>query len=144
IVEKLTNGYFAHKVARELVIYYRRDGVSLQENVFLQFRNHIHEGIHKAQDYIIEHIHIKHNNHELAQIACMSDRNFTRTFKLETGITVNDFITNIRIEKLKTLIQNPDLSRKQIATQIGLESEKQVARLLKSDLAENVRYLSPD
>ena len=142
IVEQLTNGYFAHKVARELVIYYRRDGVSLQENVYLQYRNHIHEGIHKAQDYIIEHIDRKNTIFELAQIACMSERNFTRVFKLETGITVKDFITNIRIEKIKSLLNNPDLSRKQIADQVGLESEKQVNRLLNHKMAGNVPSLS--
>lgn len=130
IVEKLTTGYFAHKVARELVIYNRRAGLSLQENIYLQYRNHIHNGIHIAQDHIIENIHLKHKLAELAELAYMSERNFTRIFKKETGCTVKEYITAIRLEKIKSLIKNPDLSRKQIARQTGLESEKQIGRLL--------------
>ncbi len=131
IIEKLTNGYFAHKVARELVIYNRRDGISEQQSVFFQGRNHIHAGVHKVQDFIVENIHLKHNLYDLAQIACMSERNFTRIFKKETGNTVNEYITSIRKEKIKLFLQSPDLSRKQVAMQVGLESEKQLARLLK-------------
>lgn len=131
IIERLTNGYFAHKVARELVIYNRRDGISEQQSVFFHGRNHIHAGVHKVQDFIVENIHVKHSLYELAQVACMSERNFTRIFKKETGNTVNEYITSIRREKINLFLQSPDLSRKQIAKQVGLESEKQLARLLK-------------
>lgn len=130
IIEKLRDSYFAHKVARELVIYNRRDGHNEQHSVFMQFRNHIHSGIHKAQDFIVENIHRKHPLHELADLACMSERNFTRVFKKETGITVNDYITLVRKEVILKLQMNRDLSLKQIAAKVGLDSEKQVKRIL--------------
>ena len=135
IVEQLTDGYFAHKVARELVVYHRRDGVSPQQSAFTQFRNHIHSGIHKAQDHIIEHLGSKQSLADLADVACMSERNFTRTFRKETGTTVSAYINRIRRERIEHLLQNRDLSRKSIAKQVGLESEKQVARILKGTLA---------
>lgn len=130
IIEQLTDSYFTHKVARELVIYNRREGSQAQESAYLQHRNHIHSGIHKAQDVIIENIHKKIYLHELADIACMSERNFTRVFKKETGITPNDYITKIRLEKIQELIRIPELSRKQIANQVGLESERHLNRLI--------------
>lgn len=132
IVEKLKGSYFAHKVARELVIYNRRDGENKQLSAFMDFRNHIHGGIHKAQDFVIENIRKKIPLSELAEIACMSERNFTRVFKKETGITVNDFIHSIRKEKIQSFIKNPDLSKKQIAREVGLDSERQVSRILQS------------
>ena len=135
IVEQLTDGYFAHKVARELVIYHRRDGVSLQANAFTHFRNHIHAGIHKAQDRIVEHLQQKHTLADLANAACMSERNFTRAFRKETGTTVVGYINSIRRERILHLLKNPDLSRKQIAKTVGLVSEKQVARILNSEMA---------
>ncbi|RAV98926.1 GlxA family transcriptional regulator [Pseudochryseolinea flava] len=132
ILEKNTDGNFAHRVARELVVYKRRDGLHSQQSVYFQYRDHFHHGIHKVQDYLIENLDRKHYLIDLAARANMSERNFSRLFKKETGVTVNQFITNVRLEKIKSLIKSPDLSRKQIANRVGLQSEKQVTRLLKS------------
>jgi transcriptional regulator GlxA family with amidase domain len=130
IIEKLKGSYFAHLVARELVVYKRRNGNSTQDSELLQFRNHIHSGIHKVQDWIIQNIHLKTNLSELAEIANMSERNFTRTFKKETNSTVTDFITIIRKEKIKELTKNPDLSRIEIANNVGIQSERHLSRLM--------------
>jgi transcriptional regulator GlxA family with amidase domain len=69
---------------------------------------------------------------QLADKACMSTRNLTRTFKRETGITVNEYTVLLRKELLKQLAANPDINRKQMAKQCGLKSERQVIRLLNS------------
>lgn len=132
IIEKLKGSHFAHLVARELVVYNRRPGNSAQNSELLQFRNHIHSGIHKAQDWILDNIHIKTNLEILAEIANMSERNFTRMFKKETNVTVNDFITIIRREKSRELLKNPNLSRMEIANKIGLQSDRQLSRILNS------------
>jgi transcriptional regulator GlxA family with amidase domain len=132
IIEKLKGSHFAHLVARELVVYNRRNGNASQESELLNYRNHIHTGIHKAQDWIIENINQKTNLYNLANIANMSERNFTRTFKKESNSTVNDFITMIRKEKIKELIKNPNLSRIEVANKVGLQSERQLSRLLNS------------
>jgi transcriptional regulator GlxA family with amidase domain len=132
IVEQLKGSYFAHKVARELVIYNRRDGHQEQLSAFMQFRNHVHSGIHNSQDFIVEHIEKKHHLVALAEVANMSERNFTRTFKKETGITVIAYINSIRKEIIEKLLQHKDLNYVQIARKVGLESEKQVRRLLHS------------
>ena len=131
IIEKLKGSYFAHLVARELVVYNRRNGNDNQQSEFLQYRNHIHSGIHNVQDFIIENIRIKSTLDELSEIANMSERNFTRIFKKETGATVNEFVTNIRRAKALELLKNPDLSKIEIANRVGLQSEKQLNRILK-------------
>lgn len=130
IIEQLKGSYFAHLVAREMVIYTRRNGNQNQHSELLSFRNHIHSGIHEVQDWLQENLHKPSNISDLATIANMSDRNFTRIFKRETSLTVNEYITVLRKEKLKELLKNPNLSRKQIATKIGLTSERQVNRLM--------------
>ena len=131
IVGKLKDDLFAFKVARELVIYRRRQGNEAQESIFLQYRNHIHSGIHQVQDWLQEHIHQKNNLADLAEIACMSTRNLTRAFKKETGISINEFATLIRLEKIKQLRKNPAITRYEIAKACGLKSERQLARLMK-------------
>ena len=134
IIEELKGSYFSHLVARELVVYNRRQSNHKQQSDLLRFRNHIHSGIHKVQDWIIDNIHKKSNLNELAEIACMSERNFTRVFKKETDITVNEYITIIRKEKINELLKNPDLSRIEIALEVGLQSERQLSRLINNNL----------
>lgn len=130
IIEKLLGSKLANLVARELVVYNRRSGNSSQDSELLQYRNHIHSGIHKVQDWIIDNIHVKTNLDDLAGLASMSERNFTRIFKKETSTTVNDYITLIRKAKGRELLKNPNLSRIEIANKIGLQSERQLSRIL--------------
>jgi transcriptional regulator GlxA family with amidase domain len=132
IIEEIKGNYFSHMIARELVVYNRRHGAYKQQSDLLRFRNHIHSGIHKVQDWIVENIDKKSSLGDLAKIACMSERNFTRVFKKETMITVNSYLTVIRKEKVKELIKNPDLSRIEIAREVGLESDRQLSRLIKN------------
>lgn len=130
IVEELKGAYFAHKVARELVIYNRRNGLEHQQSEMLNYRNHIHSGIHNAQDWLHEHLHEKISIPGLAEVAGMSPRNFTRVFRRETTLTVNEYVTVLRKERIAELMKNPDLSRSQIARKCGLRSERQVSRIL--------------
>jgi transcriptional regulator GlxA family with amidase domain len=132
ILSRLTNDSVSYKVARELVVYVRRAGSESQHSIFMKYHSHIHSGIHKAQDYVHENIQKKVSLAQLADKACMSPRNLTRTFKKETGITVNEYTTLLRKEMLREFAKNPDMSRKQMARHCGLKSERQVIRLLKT------------
>ncbi len=131
IVEKEMGAYFANKVAREIVVYIRREGGQAQQSVFMSHRNHIHAGIHAVQDWLVDHLDQKTSLAQLSELAHMSTRNFTRIFKKETGITIGDYLMLLRREKIAELLKKPDLSKSQIARQVGLESERQVSRLMK-------------
>lgn len=130
ILEKISDSYTAHKVARELVVYTRRSGNEQQFNELYSFRNHIHAGIQNVQDWLHENLHKKTSIRDLATIAHMSERNFTRTFKKETSVTVNKYITTLRLQRIQQLLNNPDISNKEIARLCGLKSERQLARLI--------------
>ncbi|MBK9689117.1 MAG: helix-turn-helix transcriptional regulator [Saprospiraceae bacterium] len=67
---------------------------------------------------------------DLADIAAMSERNFTRIFKKESGVTVNQYINSIRKAKAREWMKNLNLSRAEIAARVGLQSEKQLTRIL--------------
>lgn len=131
ILSKLKDDNFSFRIARELVVYIRRRGSEPQQSVFMSYRNHIHAGIHSVQDYLQENMHKKNSLSILADIACMSPRNLTRIFKKETGISVNEYITLVRKERLRELLNNPDITRKQMANHCGLKSERQVIRIMK-------------
>ncbi|MBL7816959.1 MAG: DJ-1/PfpI family protein [Saprospiraceae bacterium] len=130
IVGLLKDDSTSFKVARELVVYARRSGNDSQQSVFLSYRNHIHAGVHKVQDWLQDNLNKKCSLQDLSEVAMMSTRTLTRIFKKETGITINEYITLLRKERISELMKNPDISRHQIARQCGLESVRHVTRLI--------------
>jgi len=129
VIEEEQGALVASQVARELVIYMRRDGMENQTSVFLDYRTHLYEGIHKVQDWLIQHPQKKNTLEDLAEIAHMSSRNLSRLFRKATGITIKEFITKVRIELAKKLLQNPDLTIEAIAAQCGFQDARQLRRL---------------
>lgn len=41
------------KVAREMVVYLRREGMREQTSAYLDYRTHLHPGVHRVQDWVI-------------------------------------------------------------------------------------------
>lgn len=131
ILEDLTGAPFAQKVARGLVVYYRSNGNPKQEAHYLEFRNHLNIKIHEVQNYLVHNISGETSISNLAQIADMSPRNLTRLFKQTTGITVNQYLTQLRLETAKTLFKNPENSLAYIASRCGFKTARQLQRILK-------------
>lgn len=132
IVSKLKDEQLAFDIARELVMYSRRKLDDPQISAYLSYRNHIHSGVHQLQDHIQHSIGSDLSLGTLAQLANMSERNLTRVFKKITGITINEYVSIIRREYLLKIKDDPDLTRKQMASLCGLKSERHLIRLLKS------------
>jgi transcriptional regulator GlxA family with amidase domain len=122
----------AHKVAHELVVYVRRSDRHTQESVYLNYRNHLHRGIHELQDWLIENLDKKTTIDELACRVNMSTRNLTRLFKLQTGISVNHYITLLRVELARNLRHSPGITMREIASRCGFANERQLQRILKA------------
>jgi len=129
IVENQHGPILAAKVAREMVVYLRRDESNNQETIYLDYRTHFSPGIHKVQDYIISHSAENFSLDQLASIASMSTRTLTRLFKKSTGHTVNEFKTAVRLELARTLHESTDYTADKIASLCGFESARQLRRL---------------
>lgn len=132
ILEEMTNIHFTHKVARGLVVYYRGNGKRTHQPEYLDFRNHIHPKIHEIQDYLIDHLQGENSLAELAPLVGMSPRNLTRLFKDTTGATIKEYLTQVRIDKAKSLLQNPKKNLSAIAAECGFKTERQLQRILKN------------
>lgn len=50
-VEQSEGPVVAAEVAREMVVYLRRDGAQEQSSVYLDHRTHLHPGVHRVQDW---------------------------------------------------------------------------------------------
>lgn len=134
ILEELKGAFFTHKVARGLVVYYRRNDNHTQKSIYLDYRNHIHPKIHEVQDYMINNLSADNNVEELADLVAMSPRNLSRVFKEKTGTTIIEYLTLLRIEFAKTLVNNPEYTIEYIASQCGFKSSRQLQRILKNQV----------
>ena len=131
ILEELKGALFTHKVARGLVVYHRRNHNHTQQSIYLDYRNHINPKIHEVQDYLIDHLSEENSVEDLASLAAMSPRNLSRVFKEKTGSTILEYLTLLRIEYAKTMLNNPEFTIEYIASQCGFKTARQLQRILK-------------
>jgi transcriptional regulator GlxA family with amidase domain len=131
IMEDLKGPLFTHKIARSLVVYHRRSQSHKQESVYLDYRNHINPQVHQVQDYLIEHLSDENDIDSLAEMVAMSPRNLSRVFKEKTGTTILEYLTQLRLEKATTLLNNPNYTLDYIASECGFRSPRQLQRILK-------------
>jgi transcriptional regulator GlxA family with amidase domain len=130
LLEEKHGAEFAFKVAREMVVYIRRDGSESQDSVYLQYRGHINNDIHIVQDWIIHNLPKKIRVEQLAALVYTSPRNLTRQFKSSTGITIGEYLEKLRVEKAVHLLSN-NHKIDAVAQQCGLQSANQLRHILR-------------
>ncbi|WP_157491745.1 GlxA family transcriptional regulator [Flammeovirga sp. SJP92] len=134
LIEERHGKQIAIEVAKELVVYKRRLATDEQQSVYVQNRNHKDEKIHAAQDWIIQNLEKSSTIDDLAELVFVSPRNLTRTFKKQTGITIAEYRTKLRIEKAKNLLIYSDYKVEHIANLCGFKTSKQLRMLLEKHL----------
>lgn len=133
ILEELKGALFSHKVARGLVVYHRRSQSHTQQSIYLDYRNHINPNVHVVQDYLIEHLSDENSIEHLASLVAMSPRNLSRVFKEKTGTTILEYLTLLRLELAKTMLNNPEFTIEYIASKCGFKTPRQLQRILKAN-----------
>lgn len=142
ILEEQQGPLFASKIARELVVYLRRGPNHSQKSIYLDYRNHINASVHQLQDWLIANLKTRVTLDALAELTGMSTRNLTRTFRKETGISIHDYITLLRMELARTLRYNPGMTMEAIAEKCGFQDARQLRRIWKKEeLKNNVKSL---
>ncbi|MBI1770655.1 MAG: helix-turn-helix transcriptional regulator [Bacteroidetes bacterium] len=81
-----------------------------------------------STDYIHEFYNQQLTLGELANTSCLSKFHFLRLFKIATGQTPHQFITKVRIEKSKELLNNSNEEIKQIADIVGFSDSSSFSR----------------
>jgi transcriptional regulator GlxA family with amidase domain len=94
----------AARIAREMVVYTRRNGHEPQESAMLRFRSHLHDTVHRAQDLIDERFAQPLPLGEVAQAVQVSERTLTRLFRIATGLTPLKYQQMLRVERAGHLI----------------------------------------
>ena len=92
------------RIAREMVVYARRNGDERQASAMLRHRNHLSDLSHHAQDHIEARFAEPLPLAGLAQDCGVSERTLTRRFALATGMTPLRYQQVLRIERAEHLI----------------------------------------
>ncbi len=130
LVEKEFGIKFAVEIAKEIVLYFRRGETDPQLSIFLQYRNHLDDRIHNAQDFIGSNLATPFNIEDIADKVHMSARNLTRLFKKTTGITIGHYLSKLRVEQSINLLAD-GYTIDFAAQNCGLSSTNQLRTLLK-------------
>jgi transcriptional regulator GlxA family with amidase domain len=129
IIEQEQGPIFAAQLARQLVIYLRRNGTASQTNIYLQYRTHLHPGVHRAQDFLLHHITQTLSLQDIAKTAQMSVRSLSRAFREATGLTLTQYKQKLKLELAATLLHNPTLSIEDVALKTGFDDARHFRRL---------------
>ncbi|MBA4057314.1 MAG: AraC family transcriptional regulator, partial [Marivirga sp.] len=129
MLEKLHGPLLPARVAREMVVYMRRNNTDMQQTIYLDYRTHFNPSIHVVQDYIISNPATNPGLEELARVSNTSVRNLTRAFKKATGHTIIEFKNAVKVELARTLIHNNTYTMEKIASLCGFQSVRHFRRI---------------
>lgn len=136
LTEQLWGANFAARIAKEVVIYFRRTMEDPQLSIFTQYRNHLEDRIHVIQDILSQSLDKKFSITELAGKVNMSPRNLTRLFRKTTHISIGDYLDKLRTEHARKLVSEGH-TLQAVALHCGLKSVNALRNLLKKKAAAN-------
>lgn len=118
--------------SQEQVEQWLLDSLDLFMDNMLKNRSSINvRVINKACDYIMENCHRNISLEEVAQTVHLSHFYFSRLFKQEKGCNFVDFITKVRVDRAKVMLQDPDYTVVQIATEVGYQDASYFCRVFR-------------
>jgi AraC family transcriptional regulator len=85
-------------------------------------REEIYRRIYRARDYIAASIDQPLTLNEMARVACLSPNHFMRMFKQVFRLTPHQYLTNLRLERAKWLLHQPELPITEICFLVGFDS----------------------
>ena len=119
----------AARVARNLVVYFRRAGGDAQLSPWFAHRNHLHPVVHRAQDAIVADPSHDWDLPSVAAVAATSVRHLSRLFRDEVGITVLGYLQHVRIAIARERLDRTALPIERIAEEAGFRSAHQFRRV---------------
>ena len=101
------------------------------EMVYLSQKNNKLTQINPAVEYIEQHYDEQLNLNEIAKSAHLSVSRLAHIFKEQTGITMIDYLTKVRIEKAKQLLLSTNKNCTEICFGVGYNNQSYFTRTFK-------------
>jgi transcriptional regulator GlxA family with amidase domain len=122
-------------VARQLVVYLRRQGGQSQFSVPLSRPAAARRDIDELRAFVTEHLDEDLSAPVLAARMCLSGRHFARVFREETGTTPAAYVEATRVEAARRLLETTDRPLEQIAAAVGMGSVETLHRAFRKQLS---------
>jgi transcriptional regulator GlxA family with amidase domain len=129
LIEEDYGRELAATVARHLVLPLKRLGAQSQFGTGLLDYEPLTPFIKDVRNYIAHHLHQSLTIQEIAGEVHMSERNFSRVFQKEAGMTIGRFVEAMRLELAKNLLECSDLTLEHIAQKCGFKHVSSLQRL---------------
>ena len=104
LIEEDLGAAVARKVARMMVVYYRRPGGQMQYSSLLDL-DPGSDRIRRVLSFAREHLARPLTVDELAEVAHLSVRQFSRAFVAATGLTPAKAVERLRLEATRPLVE---------------------------------------
>lgn len=127
----------ALEVASDMVVYLKRPGGQSQFSTHLLSQKTAQSNIRDVQQWIMANLHQRLPVAQLAKMAGMSLRNFSRLFHQEVGVSTLEFIEAARVEfACQLLADNAEKNApvKAIAARCGFSSDDHLRRVFQKRL----------
>jgi transcriptional regulator GlxA family with amidase domain len=125
MIERDHGAEVSRAVARKLVVYHRRAGGQSQFSALLELEPKS-DRIQKAIDYANAHLRNALTVEELADVAGLSPRQFSRAFSAETGQSPAKAVERLRVEAARLMLESGRLSLDVIAAEVGLSDRERM------------------
>ncbi|HJS05403.1 MAG TPA: GlxA family transcriptional regulator [Variovorax sp.] len=127
LVEQDLGAEVARAVAKKMVVYYRRPGGQSQFSAMLELEpqsDRIQKTLAHARAHLREPLSVE----DLADVAHLSPRQFSRAFKAETGQSPAQAVENLRVEAARTMIDAGELALGVVAREAGFGDPERMRR----------------
>jgi transcriptional regulator GlxA family with amidase domain len=125
---------FALAVSRHLVLFLKRSGDQAQFSTQLKAQFSELPAIQRVQSWCLDNLAGDLRVASLARQAAMSERNFVRIFRSETGQTPGEFVTTARLQAACRLLEDGHRSHLDVAKRSGFGSAAAMRRAFRHRL----------
>jgi transcriptional regulator GlxA family with amidase domain len=117
----------ARRVAKKMVVYHRRAGGQSQFSTLLELAPQS-DRIQKVLTFARGHLRTELSVEQLADVANLSPRQFSRAFRAETGQSPAKAIENLRVEAARLLMEEGQLPIDVVARETGFADRERMRR----------------
>jgi transcriptional regulator GlxA family with amidase domain len=128
LVEEDLGREIALEVARWLVLFLKRPGGQAQFSAQLAAQIAERQPLRELQTWLPDHLDEDLSVPALARRACMSERNFARAFRDETGMTPAAYVEAARVERARIALETGDTPVETVARQAGFGTVETMRR----------------
>lgn len=127
LIEEDLGPRVSHEVAKLLVLFYQRPGGQTQISTLLALEPQT-DRIRRVLAYARANLCNNLSVEELAEVAHLSPRQFSRVFRHETGMSPAKAIESMRIEAAQTLLRENRLPLDTVARSVGFTDRSKMRR----------------